>query len=141
MTGDTARYREFAGVRAHQLRDEDLQLRKRLVGGWPLLLLSLACPVAAGAAALWNEITPQYAWVVPLFSFVGAISVALHRGFNCETYQTSLKRTAQILRSVMEGFEAVVAVPDAAVQDAYKAADARLRELRTTSSDLPPRRR
>lgn len=141
---DIARYRDFSVARATQLANEDLVLRRWLTrvrfGGWPLLVAGIVLPVAAGAAALWRELGPQYDYLVPLFSFGGAACVALHRGLNCEAYQASLKRTCQIVRSVMEDFEAVAAVPDGAVEAAYKAADARLRELRATSTDLPPRR-
>jgi hypothetical protein len=139
------RYRQLAGMRVKQLADEDLTLRRWFrtvrIFGLPLFILSIICPVAAGSVAL-AELLPldQRTAVIAALSFVGAATVALHRGLQCETYQAALLRTIQSVRSIMEDFEAVYAAPDNDVPGCLKHAEARLRELRASSKDLPPKR-
>lgn len=76
-----------------------------------------------------------------MFSFIGAAAVALHRGLNCDAYQSAYKRTTQAVRSIIEDYECISTVADERVADALKKAEARLHELRATSNDVPPRRR
>ena len=127
MSEEVTRYRHFAAIRVEQLGYEDESLRRQLfwvrVGSWPLQLISIVLPVAAGSVALS---TTDDSYVAAL-SFVGAAAVALHRGLNCEAYQSALKRTTQAVRSIIEDYECK--------------AEARLHELRATSNDVPPRRR
>jgi hypothetical protein len=111
------------------------------IGGWPLLIASLVLPVAAGSVSLWTALGDDHKLLIAGLSFGGAAAVALHKGLNCEAYQGSLKRTAQLVRGITEAFEAVEALPDAEVADAVRAAEASLRELRAKSTDLPPKRR
>lgn len=143
MSEDVVRYRTFAAVRVDQLESEDVSLRRWLLlvrlGSWPLQLVSIVFPVAAGSFSIsgfGNDAT-----LVPLFSFVGAAAVALHRGLNCDAYQSALKRTTQAVRSIIEDYECIAALADEKVADALKKAEARLHELRATSNDVPPRRR
>ncbi|MDT0506594.1 hypothetical protein [Novosphingobium sp. MMS21-SN21R] len=143
MGGDVERYRTFAAVRVNQLDSEDTSLRRWLLlvrlGSWPLQLVSIVFPVAAGSFSISGFAND--ATLVPLFSFVGAAAVALHRGLNCDAYQSALKRTTQAVRSIIEDYECIAALADEKVADALKKAEARLHELRATSNDVPPRRR
>lgn len=141
MSADIARYRRFAALRVEQLEQEDLSLRRQLfwvrAGSWPLQVISIVLPVAAGSIALGDHLS---GFVSPL-SFIGAAAVALHRGLNCEAYQSALKRTTQAVRSIVEDYECIGALADEKVADALRKAEARLHELRATSNDVPPRRR
>lgn len=141
MSEEVTRYRHFAAIRVEQLGYEDESLRRQLfwvrVGSWPLQLISIVLPVAAGSVALS---TTDDSYVAAL-SFVGAAAVALHRGLNCEAYQSALKRTTQAVRSIIEDYECIAALADEKVADALRKAEARLHELRATSNDVPPRRR
>lgn len=143
MAPDIERYRRFAAIRVDQLVDEDASLRRWLLlvrlGSWPLQLVSIVFPVAAGSFSISGF--ADYSTLVPLFSFVGAAAVALHRGLNCDAYQGALKRTTQAVRSIIEDYECIAALADDKVADALKKAEARLHELRATSNDIPPRRR
>lgn len=143
MGGDVERYRTFAAVRVNQLDSEDTSLRRWLLmvrlGSWPLQIVSIVFPVAAGSFSISGFAND--ATLVPLFSFVGAAAVALHRGLNCDAYQSALKRTTQAVRSIIEDYECIAALADEKVADALKKAEARLHELRATSNDVPPRRR
>jgi hypothetical protein len=144
---DVERYRRLAALRVEQLTDEDETLRGWLKWvrrfGWPLLVLALVCPVAAGSVSVSDVLMAgeSKAVAAAVLSFLGAAAVALHRGLHCETYQQALKRTIQSVRSITEDFEVIAAAPEADVPSEYRKAEARLRELRATSSDLPPRRR
>lgn len=136
MTADVARYRRFAALRVEQLEQEDLSLRRQLfwvrAGSWPLQVISIVLPVAAGSIALGDHLS----------DFVSPLSfIALHRGLNCEAYQSALKRTTQAVRSIVEDYECIGALADEKVADALRKAEARLHELRATSNDVPPRRR
>lgn len=143
MGGDVGRYRAFAALRVDQLEHEDGSLRQWLLfvrlGSWPLQLISIVFPVAAGSFSIAD--LGADSTLVPLFSFVGAAAVALHRGLNCDAYQSALKRTTQAVRSIIEDYECIAALPDEKVADALRKAEARLHELRATSNDVPPRRR
>jgi hypothetical protein len=145
MTQPTIDYRSLARLRVEQLEDEDGVLRTWLfrvrVLGWPLLGLALVCPVAVGSMSASEALGGKRAWIVALVSFAGAAAIALHRGLHCETYQQALKRTIQSVRSIVEEFEAISAVPEPDLPAAFAKAEARLRELRATSEDLPPKRR
>lgn len=140
MAQDVERYRSFAATRVDQLGSEDITLRRWLLlvrlGSWPLQFISIVFPVAAGSFSISDNVT-----YVPLLSFVGAAAVALHRGLNCDSYQSALKRTTQAVRSIIEDYECIAALADEKVADALKKAEARLHELRATSNDVPPRRR
>lgn len=142
LPADIERYRRFAAMRVAQLEDEDRSLRRWLLwvrlGSWPLQIISIVFPVAAGSIAL--DSTSQ-AGLVSTFSFIGAAAIALHRGLNCEAYQSALKRTTQAVRSIIEDYECIAALADEKVADALRKAEARLHELRATSNDVPPRRR
>ena len=145
MNEDVERYRRFAKDRVRQLAFEDAQLRRwlsqvRLVG-FPMQILSLVCPVAAGSVSLASVLDVQAKIWIAVLSFLGAATVALHRGLHCEKYQEALRRTIQTVLSILEDFETIEAIPDDEVAAAFKAAEGRLRELRTTSSDLPPKHR
>jgi len=141
MAVEIGRLRQFAGIRVNQLEDEDLSLRRWLMlvraGSWPLQLIAIVFPVAAGSVSL-SDVHQAY---VPWFSFIGAAAIALHRGLNCEAYQGALKRTSQAIRSIVEDYEVIVALPDEKVADGLRKAEARLHDLRATSNDVPPRRR
>jgi hypothetical protein len=127
------------------LADEEETLRQWLVRvravGWPLVVVAFVCPVAAGSAAVTGALASSGWPVVAILSFVGAAAVAIHRGLQCESYQEGLSRTIQSVRSIGEDFEAVVGVPDAEVAAGFKAAEARLRDLRASGSDMAPKRR
>lgn len=142
MATDVDRYRSFAATRVAQLDHEDRSLRNWLlwvrIGSWPLQITSIVFPVAAGSLALDSDGQGN---LVSVFSFVGAAAVALHRGLNCEAYQSALKRTTQAVRSIIEDYECLGAMPDDKVLDGLRRAEARLHELRATSNDVPPRRR
>ena len=141
MANDISLHRKLAQVRAKQLADEDEILRRWLVRvrlfGWPLLILSLVFPVAAGSLALLDD---KYKALVAFLSFAGAAAIAVHGGLHCETYQQALKRTIQTIRSIIEDYESVAALSDAEVVAAFKRTEARLQELRANSTDLPPKR-
>ncbi|CAH0495054.1 hypothetical protein [Novosphingobium sp. CECT 9465] len=143
MPADIERYRQFAASRVEQLEHEDRSLRRWLImvriGSWPLQIISIVFPVAAGSFSLAD--LPADSALVPMFSFIGAAAVALHRGLNCDAYQSAYKRTTQAVRSIIEDYECISAVADEKVADALKKAEARLHELRATSNDVPPRRR
>lgn len=143
MPADIARYRQFAASRVEQLEHEDRSLRRWLImvriGSWPLQIISIVFPVAAGSFSLAD--LPADSALVPMFSFIGAAAVALHRGLNCDAYQSAYKRTTQAVRSIIEDYECISALADERVADALKKAEARLHELRATSNDVPPRRR
>lgn len=140
MAQDVERYRSFAATRVEQLSNEDISLRRWLLlvrlGSWPLQFISIVFPVAAGSFSISDNTA-----FVPLFSFVGAAAVALHRGLNCDANQSAVKRTTQAVRSIIEDYECIAALADERVADALKKAEARLHELRATSNDVPPRRR
>lgn len=143
MAADIERYRRFAENRVEQLEHEDRSLRRWLImvraGSWPLQIVSIVFPVAAGSFSLAE--LPADSTLVPMFSFIGAAAVALNRGLNCDTYLSAYKRTTQAVRSIIEDYECISALADERVADALKKAEARLHELRATSNDVPPRRR
>jgi len=145
MCKDIDRYRLFASERVNQLVAEDAQLRSWLclvrIVGLPTQILSLVCPVAAGSVSLSAALGGQARLLIVVLSFVGAIAVALHKGLQCDKYQEATRRTIQTILSIIEDFETIGALPDDEVPAATKAAEGRLRELRTTSSDLPPKHR
>jgi hypothetical protein len=141
MPEEISRYRQFAALRVEQLQHEDDCLRSQLfwvrMGSWPLQIISIVLPVAAGSVALLKD-NDSY---VSALSFVGAAAVALHRGLNCEAYQSGLKRMTQAVRSIVEDYECIGALADEKVAEALRKAEARLHELRATSIDVPPKRR
>jgi hypothetical protein len=136
---EVERYRALALVRVRQLTEEDETLRRWLstvrLFGWPLFIVGLVFPIAAGVQALGD-----YGLNVPILSFLGAAAVAVHKGLHCDTYQQGLKRTIQSIRSIIENYEVIAAVIDEEVVEAFRGAEARLRDLRATSDDLPPMR-
>lgn len=143
MTQDVNRLREFARIRAVQLNGEQQRESETLahvrIWGVPLFVLSLVCPIATGATSLWNILPPQYSvWAIPVVSFVGAATVALHRGLQCETHQAAVRRSGQTRLSIIEDYESVTALPDGEVATGFKSAEARLRELRAMATNLPP---
>lgn len=144
MDEDVERKRAFAGTRAQELREEEHGLRRRLfrirAAGWPLLVASILCPVAAGATALWKPLGENWIWVVEVLSLAGAGAAALHKALGCDAYQASLCRTLQSLRALVEDFQAVAACADAELPAALQRAEAERRTFRVGTADLPPQR-
>lgn len=154
MMTEVERYRALALVRVRQLTEEDKTLRRWLSRvrkyGWPLFIVSLVFPIAAGVLAGGVQAAGvkaaglqahwAYGLIVPILSFVGAAAVAVHKGLHCETYQQGLKRTIQSIRSIIENYEVIAAVSDEEVVEAFREAEARLRDLRATTNDVPPMR-
>jgi hypothetical protein len=145
MNEDIRRIRDMAVTRAARLEEEEAGLRRRLLGvrtaGWPLLVISIVCPVAAGASALWKPWGESAAWIIAVFSFAGAAAAALHKALGCDSYQANCCRTLQSLRSLAEDFQALDTWDDADLKRAFDELETRRRVLRAKIDDLPPKRR
>jgi hypothetical protein len=105
------------------------------------VLCGIVVPMLAGSTLVSNGgMLSDAADYIAFAVFVTGALTALHKGLNCEAYHAECMRSIHELRSLVEGYEAIITLSPDQTPEALDKLEARLQRYRERASDIPPAR-
>lgn len=135
--------RNFVNRRIRALCEEERRARSKLRIyqwlGWICVGAGIVFPLLAGSTLLASSELVGRDWtrIGGLLALLAAVLTGLHKGFNCERYQTDLRTRLNALHSLAESYQETALLKGPALVAEMVKLNDRLREIRSQSVDMP----